>query len=284
MTRQHGPVQQRSFRWQGVRLGFEEHGQGDDVVVLMHGLLLDAGINRALAARLAASGYRVLLLDLAGHGTSDKPTHASYHRMDSYADQVVALLDELGVDSAVVGGVSLGANVSLYVADRAPERVRALVVEMPVLESAAPTAYVMFVPLLLAMHYARPAVRLAAAARRRLPPSGSDLVDSTLGLVAEPEQSAAVLHGILVGPLAPPIERRAAITAPVLVIGHEHDRLHPFHDADNLARQVPSAQLVRARSLLEMRLSPDRLVRRIEDFLAESVAVRWCECSTCRGR
>lgn len=261
-------MEQRFFWWHGVQLGYEEHGRGPELIVLMHGLLLDAGINRAVAAGLAEQGYRVVLLDLAGHGTSDKPRHAAHHRIDRYADQVVALLDELGVESAVIGGVSLGANVSLFVADRAPGRVRALVVEMPVLEQAAPTAWVMFVPLLLAVHYARPLVRLASRVVRRLPSTGSDLVDSSLGLVAEPEESAAVLHGVLVGPLAPPLERRALITAPTLVIGHEHDRLHPFHDAENLTRQMPDAQLLRARSLLEMRLNPARLVRRIAAFVA----------------
>lgn len=262
---------QRFFTWQGVRLAYEEHGEGPELIVLMHGLLLDAGINRAVARGLARRGYRVVLLDLAGHGASDKPTHASYHRMDRYAEQVVALLDELGVATAVVGGVSLGANVSLFVADRAPERVRALVVEMPVLEQAAPTVYVMFVPLLLAVHYARPLVRLASAAVDRLPPTGSDLLDSALGTISGPEEAAAVLHGILVGPLAPTLERRAAITAPVLVIGHGHDRLHPFHDANNLAGQVASAELLRAGSVLEMRLDPDRLVGRIAAFLARAV-------------
>lgn len=68
----------------------------------------------------------------------------------------------------------------------------------------------------------------------------------------------------------PTLERRALITAPALVIGHEHDRLHPFHDAENLTRQMPDAQLLRARSLLEMRLDPARLVRRISAFVAST--------------
>ena len=57
--------------------------------------------------------------------------------MDTYADHVVALLDHLGIDEAVVGGVSLGGNVSLLVAAQAPERVRGLVIEMPVLAAFA---------------------------------------------------------------------------------------------------------------------------------------------------
>ena len=108
------------FHHQGYALGYEVHGEGERVIVLTNGLLLDAGVNRQLARSLAAQGFRVVLLDLLGHGTSDKPHHATQHRMDRYARQVVALLDELGVQRAVVGGVSLGANVSLHVAVQAP--------------------------------------------------------------------------------------------------------------------------------------------------------------------
>ena len=63
----------------------------------------------------------------------------------------------------MVGGVSLGGNVSLLVAALAPERVQGLVIEMPVLEWAVPAAAITFVPMLLAVHFARPVV----VARRR---------------------------------------------------------------------------------------------------------------------
>lgn len=258
----------RAFAHRGMRLEYEEYGEGSDLVVMTHGLLLDAGINRIVAERLADHGYRVVLLDLAGHGGSDKPHHASFHRMDGYADQVLALLDELDVASAVIGGVSLGANVSLFVAARAPWRVRALVIEMPVLERAAPAAHALFVPLLLAVHYGHPFVRALASGLRALPATGSDLVDSALRVVSGPEEMASVLHGLLVGPLAPTLEQRRAIEVPALIIGHQHDLLHPFQDADHLARQLPAAQLIRARSFWEMRLRPSRLVGVIGDFLA----------------
>ena len=62
----------------------------------------------------------------------------------------------------MVGGVSLGANVSLLVAAQAPERVQAMVLEMPVLEWAVPAAAITFVPMLFAVHFARPLVRQAA--------------------------------------------------------------------------------------------------------------------------
>jgi pimeloyl-ACP methyl ester carboxylesterase len=133
--------------------------------------------------------------------------------------------------------MSLGANVSLHAAVLAPERVAALLVEMPVLEWATPAAATLFVPLLLAVSYGRRLFGFAASLIRRLPRSGIDALDSLLGTFStEPEAIAAVLHGILVGPVAPEIEERRAITAPTLIIGHENDLIHPFSDAENLAQ------------------------------------------------
>src|SRR5438128_1345471 len=101
------------FDYGGSRLAYEVYGEGDRVFVYLHGLLMDSEMNRDLARSLAARGNRVVLLDLLGHGRSDKPLRASAYRMDAYALEVVALLDHLGVDAAVIGGVSLGADVSL---------------------------------------------------------------------------------------------------------------------------------------------------------------------------
>jgi pimeloyl-ACP methyl ester carboxylesterase len=258
------------FEVEGLHLSYETHGTGPRVLVFLHGLLLDAQMNRRLADDLSERGFRVVLLDLPGHGRSDKPRHASAHRMDSYAHYVVALLDELGLDEAVVGGVSLGANVSLQVAVRAPERVRGLVIEMPVLEWAVPGAAMLFLPLLLGVHYAAPLVRAVAFGARRFPRTRIGALDSIVTtLTMEPDEAAAVLHGMLVGPITPTYEERHAIDAPALVLGHKVDFIHPFTDADHLARQLPHARLVEAHSIFELRVSPERLTRHIADFLEE---------------
>lgn len=251
------------------RLYYESYGEGDRVLVYMHGLLLDSGMNRPMARILARSGFRVVLLDLLGHGRSDRPAHASEYRMDLYARQVVALLNELGIEQAAIGGVSLGANVSLMVGALAPDRVRGMVLEMPVLEWAVPAAALLFAPLVLVLHYAAGPVRIVGAVAGRLPRTRSDVLNSVLDSASiRPESAAAVLHGILVGPVAPTAEHRAAITAPTLVLGHPADLIHPLSDATNLVRQMPDATLLRASSLVELRFRPERLTGEIARFLA----------------
>jgi len=250
------------------RLNYEVYGSGDRVLVWLHGILLDANLSRSLARRLAAKGNRVVLLDLPGHGRSEKPRQPSAHRMDIYAEHVLCLLDELGVDQVVLGGVSLGTNVSLLTAVRAPERVRGLVLEMPVLERATPAAALTFVPLLLQVYYARPVMRLISRVVSHFPRTGLGALDSFLNAASsDPEEIAAVLHGILLGPIAPTIDQRRAITAPTLVLGHGIDLIHSFKDAERLTQQLPDARLIRTRTFAELWLHPARLTAAISDFL-----------------
>ena len=258
------------FRHDGYELVYETHGEGPKVLVFIHGLLLDSNLNRGLAQALAANGNRVILLELLGHGRSDRPARATEHRMDVYAEQAFALLDHLEVEQAVMGGVSLGANVTLHAAAAAPDRIRGMLVEMPVLEWAAPAAGAVFVPMLLGIHFARPLVRLLARAARGMPRTGYGPVDSFLNSVSmDPREIAAVLHGMLIGPTAPPVRVRRQLEQPTLIIGHQRDYIHPFSDATNLADQLPNARLLRARSMFELRLRPTRLIGEIAGFLDE---------------
>lgn len=260
-----------SFRHGGNELVYESYGEGDRVFVYLHGLLMDSEMNRALARALAAEGHRVVLLDLLGHGRSDKPRRASAYRMDAYADEVVALLDHLDVREAVVGGVSLGADVALHVAVAAPDRVRGLVIEMPVLEWAVPAAALLFTPLLLLMHYASGPAGFVTSRVARLPRTPNGSINSVMQMLsAPPEVVKAVLHGILTGPVAPTEEQRRAITVPALVIAHTRDLIHPFSDAEALVEVLPNGRLEPARSMLELRLRPERLTRGITEFAAEA--------------
>lgn len=263
-----------SFGYEGFRIAFEQRGRkqgaAERPIVLIHGLLLPRRHNYPLADALADRGNRVILLDLLGHGESDQPQHSRHHSMEIYARQVVALLDHLDVPEAVIAGTSLGANVTLEVAAHAPERTRALFVEMPVLERAAPAAAAIFLPLTIAYAEAERPFRWFAAAMRRVPRGVSlywDVIFDTLS--RDPIPSAAVLHGLLTGRLAPHPTVREKIDAPALIIGHPRDILHPFSDAAALHRELPNSELVAARSFFELRYPPNRLSHRIADFLDE---------------
>jgi pimeloyl-ACP methyl ester carboxylesterase len=263
------PEREESFEHGGHRLAYEVYGAGrGETIILLHGILLNTHCNRDVAAWLSAEGYRVVLLDLLGHGRSDKPLKAAEHRVDFYAEQVLALMDHLGIERAILGGLSLGAMTSLTVACAAPQRVKALMLEMPVAESGVPAAAIFLIPLMLTVHYARPAWRVLARVMRALPETPYPLLNSAINAGrADPEAIRAILHGVLVGPIVPSLRRRRHIRQPVLVIGHAGDPMHALADARAMRRHMPNAEVLIARSMIELRTKPERLRPAILDFL-----------------
>jgi pimeloyl-ACP methyl ester carboxylesterase len=257
------------FRFEGHPIVYDEYGKGDRVIVLIHGLLMNSSMFERLGPALAEQGNRVICVNLLGHGQSGGPHELPYYSMSSFADQVAALLDHLGVDEAVIGGTSLGANVSLEFAARTPERARALFMEMPVLENALLAVAVIFTPIMAVLQLGGPLLRLAAIATRSVPRSNYFLDLLLDFLRRDPSRSADVLQGLLLGRTAPIPKERMGIENPALVIGHPSDPLHPFSDADMVARELPNARLLDANSILEWRISPARLDAELAAFLDE---------------
>jgi pimeloyl-ACP methyl ester carboxylesterase len=262
-------VRDGSFRSRGQRLAYTIHGSGDRPVVLLPGLLLPARMNTPLAVHLAERGHRVILLDPLGQGKSARPRDMWRYSITQLALDVVALLDHLKLDQAVVGGTSLGANITLEVASLVPERLRAMVVEMPVLDNGLVASAITFAPLLVAVTLGGPVMRVVSRLARLIPSSPTPFnIDILLDAVRQdPRPSGALLQGILFGRTAPHREERRTFTAPALVIGHHRDPVHPFSDAGMLSKELPNGRLIEASSILEMRMRPDRLYAEIGSFL-----------------
>jgi pimeloyl-ACP methyl ester carboxylesterase len=261
-----------SFRYNGRRIAYADWGEGEQVLVLVHGLLMNRHMYDNLAPAMAARGFRVITVDLLGHGASDKPTDMRAYSMSSFADQVAALIDDLGLDRPVVGGTSLGANTALEMATRHPRVARGLFIEMPVLDNALVAAGAIFLPILITLRIGKPVLRGVAAVTNRIPRTNF-FVDILLDWTRRPpEASEAVLEGLLFGRTAPPREERELITLPSLVIGHPADPLHPFMDSDMVAEELPLARLVNAESIFEWRIRPRRLDDELADFLADVYA------------
>lgn len=255
------------FTFEGSRISYDEYGSGDRVLVLMHGLLMNAHMFDLLGPEIAERGNRVICLDLLGHGRSDQPKDLQRYSMPLFAEQVEALLDHLGVEQAIVGGTSLGANITLELASRQPQRVKALFLEMPVLEDALAAVAGLFTPVLLSLRFGRPFFGLLARGTS-LVPRTTLLADIALDwLRRDPETSVAVLEGLLLGETAPPTHERRRIAQPALIVRHTGDPLHPFSDSAMLAEEMPAARLVDAKSPLEWRLGSSRLDDELAAFL-----------------
>ncbi|HEV2791041.1 MAG TPA: alpha/beta hydrolase [Solirubrobacterales bacterium] len=257
------------FRYEGHLISYDEYGEGKRLIVLVHGLLLNRRMFDRLAPELAERGNRVVTIDMLGHGRSDRPEDLRLYSMPLFARQLVALLDHLGEEQAVVGGTSLGANIALEAAVRYPDRARALFIEMPVLDNALSAVAGLFAPVLLGLKFGRPFFEGLSLATRAIPRT-HHLADIVLDWVRQrPGPSQAVFEGLLLGETAPHREDRVKIEHPTLIVGHHRDPLHPFSDSGMLLEELPNARLVEANSILEWRLDPERLNAELSAFLEE---------------
>ena len=259
------------FFHDGHRLEYTEYGGGDRWVVLIHGQLMPRRMHQPLARHLAGEGAHVLTVDLLGHGRSDRPDDPLLYSMSAFAEQVITLLDDREIPSAVIGGPSLGANVSLEVADLAPDRVRGLIAEMPVLDNALEAGILAFAPLLFVSRFLPFTITGLRRATRIVPRGvvpfwvgiGLDTLDQ------RPGPMAAAIHGIFFGRIAPSSRSRQRIEAPALVVGHPRDPIHPAADAAMLAEELPDSRFVEAHNILEWRVRPRRLDELAAEFVSE---------------
>ncbi|HEV2982407.1 MAG TPA: alpha/beta fold hydrolase [Solirubrobacteraceae bacterium] len=279
------------FQFDGRRIAYSEFGGGPAAVtdagargrtaksagsqarplILVHGLLLSQRMHWPLAEDLAAHGNRVITLDLLGHGDSERPRDMGLYSMQMFGEQVIALMDHLQIEQAVLMGTSLGANTALEVALAYPERLRGLVIEMPVLDNALLWSALAFTPLLVALTFGERGMSALARVARwvprpLLPHYGNVMLDL---IRQEPGPGGALLQGLFFGRVAPHRNDRRTFKTPALILGHRRDPVHPFSDAGALAEEMPNARLIEANSLLELRLSPERLTEEIAEFLDE---------------
>src|SRR4051812_28975366 len=111
-------------------LSVEDSGQGP-AVVLLHGLTATKRYVVMGSKALERSGHRVIAYDARGHGASDPAPSPDAYTYPELAGDLVALLDERGVERATLAGASMGAHTLLRFALEHPERVAALVVITP---------------------------------------------------------------------------------------------------------------------------------------------------------
>lgn len=226
----------------GVSLYAECWGQRGPVVILGHGFGGSARNFRAQARALEAS-HRVVLFDARGHARSDAPTAPEAYRPECFVADLESVLDTVGVERAVVGGLSMGAGIALRFALLHPERVAGLVL------SAFPRAVdePAHAPWALAFAEAieRSGVEVAGAETiwGRFDPKTAELVRRGFAEHA-PHALVSTLRELIA--VQPPPERLpglAQLAVPSLVIVGSEDQAS-LGPCRALARLIPGARLV----------------------------------------
>ncbi|MDQ6608567.1 MAG: alpha/beta hydrolase [Bacteroidota bacterium] len=105
----------------GIRMHYLEFEGDGPLLILMHGLTANAHAFDGLIADGLSPAFHVLSVDLRGRGESDQPSHG--YTMEDHAKDIIGLMDALNIQSAIIGGHSFGALLTLYLAANYPERV-----------------------------------------------------------------------------------------------------------------------------------------------------------------
>jgi len=110
----------------GVELYYELHGMAEKpVLVLNNGIIMNAANSWGFQTKALSQHYRLLQYDCRGQGQSEHPQDT--YSMEQHADDLAALLSEIGIESAHVAGISYGGEVAQAFVLKYPERVRSLI-------------------------------------------------------------------------------------------------------------------------------------------------------------
>lgn len=223
----------------GVRLYWRLQGEvGRPPLVLLHSIGTDATMWDRAAPALAKR-FRLLRLDLRGHGASDAPD--GDYALAGLAADVLAVMDAAGIDAAAVAGVSLGGMIALQLALDAPERVSALV---PICTSVM-------------MDEASWNDRIATVRAHGVAAIADAVMERFLS-AAFSAANPAIVASIRAGLLATPregyagagaairdmalLDRLIAVAAPTLVVAGTRDASTPFAGhGDRIAAAIPGA-------------------------------------------
>ena len=245
----------RYFHHQGIDFHYQLLGHGPPVV-FCHGLTAD--LEQAKQTLEDLDGYRLLVWSCRWHGLTRPDCAPQMLSFGTFADDPAALLDHLGIERAVIGGLSMGAGVAAGFAANHPQRTAALMLVRPawtdhprphnliVLEQIADRLDQMPADELLRRFQADPGIIPAA----REEPAFAATVQGQC-LAPQARQRAARLRAMVGScPLRP--AEIARLSMPSLIIGNELDPIHPMQTAqwwaaalghNALLRQVPPKSL-----------------------------------------
>lgn len=212
--------------------------------VFLHGL--GANISQVEALLDDFEGIRLISSDARGHGKSpfDPENLPSFN---SYSDDVIGVLDELGVEKAVFGGISMGSGISLNIALRYPERVKGLVLVRPAwLAEGRPQNLEILLDIAQALGQADGKETFEQSAaflaiQSRLPKAAN----SIMGQFSRDQQeyTSQVLNCMVKDFPFPSLGDLKKVNVPCLVIANEDDPLHPWEMAEIIHEAIPKSQL-----------------------------------------
>jgi len=238
----------------GVRVHYQEAGRSDaPPMILIHGFASSNLVWSKVLLEFADAGFRVIAPDLLGYGYSGKPRELDY-TIGSQAGMIVSLLNELGIERAVVVGSSYGGAVAVTIALDQPELIEKLVLVGAVTNNA-PTRF------MLMRLFSSPIIGdilspLLLGSRRLLRARMKRVYDRHAWELDERRVNARYLplktrgtHRAIIRTVrrwdAERVSRDAhLLTLPTLLLWGDQDREVPLENGERLQEKLPNSRLL----------------------------------------
>jgi pimeloyl-ACP methyl ester carboxylesterase len=234
----------------GVTLAGEEAGEGTPVV-LLHGLTATRRYVVMGSRSLERSGHRVVTYDARGHGASTGAEDPDAYDYDDLVEDLRAVMDDRGIDRAVLVGASMGAHTAVRMALDHPERVAGLVMATPAFdpEEDRDDGLKRWDALSEGLRGGGVDGFVEAYGDPQVPEQWKDTIDKVLrqrlGAHEHPDAVADALHAV---PRSRPFEswdELGEIAVPTVVVASrdEADPGHPYAIGERYAEAIPGAEL-----------------------------------------
>ena len=263
-----------TFVRQGLALHIDDQGGEGVPVLFQHGLCGDANQTREAFPKL--DGFRRITLECRGHGQSEAGGPHQFS-IATFTNDITAYLEDVGAGPVVVGGISMGAAISLRLAVKRPDLVRGLMLVRPAWITTNAPANMRPNAQVGSLLIAHPpekahAIFMRSDTARHLAQVAPDNLKSLEGFFhREPQEvTAELLSQISIdGPGVEECELKR-LNLPTLVLGHDHDFIHPLAYAQALANLIPKSTLrpITAKTTSKERYVAD-LHQAITQFLEE---------------
>jgi pimeloyl-ACP methyl ester carboxylesterase len=257
------------------RVRYLEGGAGWPLL-LLHAFPLAADMWRPQLEHPPA-GRRIIAPDLPGFGPAAEDLPAGPASMADMASSVVSLLDALEIESATIGGLSMGAYVTMAMYRRAPERFTGLILADTKLQEDTPEARDARRKMLdLVRGGGAQAVademlpKLLGETSRRERPDLQDMVRDMIE-ANRPEGIAAAIEAMMTRPDS--TELMSGMSCPTLIVVGAEDRLTPPAEAESMSRTIARSQLVviPAAGHLSNLEAPVAFSKALENFLVSNI-------------
>jgi pimeloyl-ACP methyl ester carboxylesterase len=239
------PISSEFFR-DGITFHYQDAGRGIPFFY-QHGL--GGSVEQPFGLFQPPAGFRMISFDCRGHGQTRPIGPAEKLSVSTFADDLLALMDQLRIPRAIIGGISMGAALALNFTIRNPERVRALILQRPAWLDCPRHDNVGVYPY------------MAQLIRELGPEKGLEIfkaspqfqkifkesplgAKSLIGHFLDPRavETVDLLERIPLDSPHPDRARWRAINVPTLVLANRQDHVHPYDFGLKMAKEIPGAE------------------------------------------